>query len=161
MCRGYTKFDLTVDEGKGRLNLSRDRKLRHAPQKKKKKNSGVAFLLCDPGWCVHILTERCSLTSRINGMTTNKTKTKKLGLFFFYQVHVHFTGNRRKWAQSSAESTCNTVPRRIPSWSYSDMFRVARLIRTPNKLPRTGGDARKDKRSKRILGLRVNLRAPS
>ena len=28
----------------------------------------MAFLLlCDPGWCVHILTERRSLTSRING----------------------------------------------------------------------------------------------
>ena len=29
----------------------------------------MAFLLCDPGWCVHISIERCSLTSRINGVT--------------------------------------------------------------------------------------------
>ena len=38
ICRGYTKFDFPFDEGKGRLNPSRD-------------------------------TERCSLTSRINGIT--------------------------------------------------------------------------------------------
>ena len=72
---GYTKFDFTVDEGKGRLNPSRDKKLRQAPQKEggeKQTNSCVALLLCDPGWCVHILTERCSLTFRINEMTTNK-----------------------------------------------------------------------------------------
>ena len=30
---GYTRFDFTVDEGKGRLNPSRDKKLRQAPQK--------------------------------------------------------------------------------------------------------------------------------
>ena len=35
-------------------------------------------IVCDPGWCVHILTERCSLTSRINEMATSKTsKTKQ------------------------------------------------------------------------------------
>ena len=32
LIRGHTKFDFTVDDGKGRLNLSRDRKLRQAPQ---------------------------------------------------------------------------------------------------------------------------------
>ena len=26
LCRGYKKFDFTVDEGKGRLNPSRDKK---------------------------------------------------------------------------------------------------------------------------------------
>ena len=39
------QFDFTVVEGKGRLNPSRDKKLRQAPQ----------FHLCDLGWCVHIL----------------------------------------------------------------------------------------------------------
>ena len=33
LIRGYTKFDFAVDEGKGRLNPSRDKKLRQAPQK--------------------------------------------------------------------------------------------------------------------------------
>ena len=33
----------------------------------------MVFLLCEPGWCVHMLTERCSRTTRRNGMTTNKT----------------------------------------------------------------------------------------
>ena len=33
LCRGYTKFDFTVDEGKGRLNAARDKKLRQAPHK--------------------------------------------------------------------------------------------------------------------------------
>ena len=46
-------------------------------QGKAKKNCS-AFLLCDPGCCVYILTERCSLTSRINGMTTNKQKQKSV-----------------------------------------------------------------------------------
>ena len=45
------KIDFTVDEGLGRLNPSRDRTLRQAPQKVE--ISCVAFLLCDPGWCVH------------------------------------------------------------------------------------------------------------
>ena len=43
--RGYTKFHFTVDEGKGRLNLSRDKKIRQAPQKKEggESNSCVVF----------------------------------------------------------------------------------------------------------------------
>ena len=47
----HIKFDFTVDKGKRGLNLSRE-KLRQAPQKER---GGilVAFLLCDPGWCVH------------------------------------------------------------------------------------------------------------
>ena len=36
---GTQKFDFTVDEGKGLLNPSREKKLRQQ-------------LLCDPGWCV-------------------------------------------------------------------------------------------------------------
>ena len=81
---GYTKFDFTVDEGKGRPNPSRDKKSRQAPQKeggekkrkekkkkKKRKNSCVIFLLCDPGCCIHI--DRCTLPSRIHEMTTKQT----------------------------------------------------------------------------------------
>ena len=77
------KFDFTVDEGKGWLSPSRDKKLRQAPQskvkKRRKKKSGVAFLQCDPGWYFHILTERCSRTSRINGITENKNNCDSLG----------------------------------------------------------------------------------
>ena len=54
------KTDFTIDEGKGRLNPSREKK------------ACVTFLLCDPDWCVHILTERCSPTSRINRLATSK-----------------------------------------------------------------------------------------
>ena len=43
----HTTVDFTVDEGKGRLNSSRDKKLRQAPQKE------GGEILCDPGWCVH------------------------------------------------------------------------------------------------------------
>ena len=33
-------------------------------------------VLCEPGWCVHVLTERYILTSRIiNGTATNKTNS--------------------------------------------------------------------------------------
>ena len=71
-----------VDEGKGRLNPCRDSKLRQASQKeggkKTEQTSCVTFLMCDPGFCVHILAERCSLTSIINGMPTNKQKYKKM-----------------------------------------------------------------------------------
>ena len=64
---GTQIFDSTVDEGNGRLNPSRDKKVRRAPQKE-------GFLLCDSGWCVHILTDRYSLKSTINWMATNKQK---------------------------------------------------------------------------------------
>ena len=68
----HKKIDFTVDEGKGRLDPSRDKKLRQAPQKE-------GFLLCDSGWCVHILTEMCSLTSRISWMATNNNNTLNVG----------------------------------------------------------------------------------
>ena len=60
----------TVDDGKGAAESFSREKLRQVPQKeggekKKKNNSCMAFLLYDP-------VERCSLTSRINEMTTNK-----------------------------------------------------------------------------------------
>ena len=55
-----------VDEGKERLNPSRDN------NEGKHRRRKEAFLLCDPGWCVYILTETCSLTSRIK-MTTQQT----------------------------------------------------------------------------------------
>ena len=49
---GYTTFDFTVDEGKGWLNISRERN----EGKRRRRNmekSCATFLLCDPGWCVH------------------------------------------------------------------------------------------------------------
>ena len=49
--RGYTKFDFTVDKGKGRLNPSRDNNCKHSRRKVEK--SCLTFLMCDPGWCVH------------------------------------------------------------------------------------------------------------
>ena len=54
LIRYYTKFDFTVDEGKERLNPSREKKLRQAPQKEGGEIlCGVTFLLGDPGWYVH------------------------------------------------------------------------------------------------------------
>ena len=50
--RGYTKIDFTVDEGKRRLNPSRDEN--HGKHRKRKvEKSCATFLLCDPGWCVY------------------------------------------------------------------------------------------------------------
>ena len=46
------KFDFTVDEGKGRLNPSRD-KNEGKHHRSKVDKSCATFLLCDPGWCVH------------------------------------------------------------------------------------------------------------
>ena len=37
---GYTKFDVTVDEGRGRLNPSRDKKIKQAPQKEGGRKKG-------------------------------------------------------------------------------------------------------------------------
>ena len=46
------KVDFTVDEGKGRLNPSREKK--DGKQRRRKvEKSYVNFLLCDPSWCVH------------------------------------------------------------------------------------------------------------
>ena len=68
------KFDSTVDEGKGRLIPSRDKKLRQAPQKE------GGEILCDlpPGRCIQMFTERCSLTFRMNGTTKKKKKKKRV-----------------------------------------------------------------------------------
>ena len=45
----YPKSDFTVDEGKERLDPSRNKKIRQACTAEE----SVTFLLCDPGWCVH------------------------------------------------------------------------------------------------------------
>ena len=48
LIRGYTKFDFTVDEGKGRLNPSHDKNEgKHCRRKAEK--SFVALIRCDPG----------------------------------------------------------------------------------------------------------------
>ena len=57
LCPGYTKFDLTVDEGKGLLNPSRDEKIKASTAEgrwgtRANKNEEIpvlTFLLCDPG----------------------------------------------------------------------------------------------------------------
>ena len=51
--RGYAKFDFTVDEGKGRLNPSRDKNKGKHRRSKVDEKSCVTSLLCNPGWCVH------------------------------------------------------------------------------------------------------------
>ena len=65
--RGYTKSDFTVDEEKGRLNPSRDQKLRQAPRKE------GGEILCDPAWCVH----KFDVQNR-NGMTTHIHNTVRV-----------------------------------------------------------------------------------
>ena len=44
-------FDFTVDEGKERLNPSREKNEGTHRGKKVDGKSCVTFLLCDPGWC--------------------------------------------------------------------------------------------------------------
>ena len=53
LIRGYTKVDSTVDEGKERLNPSREKNQGTHRRRKVGEKSCVTFLLCDPGWYVH------------------------------------------------------------------------------------------------------------
>ena len=48
----YTEFDFTVDEGKERLNPSREKNKGMHRRRKVDEKSCVAFLLCDPGWYI-------------------------------------------------------------------------------------------------------------
>ena len=50
--RYYTKSDFTVDEGKERLNHSREKNKGVHRGRKVDENSCVTFLLCDPGWYI-------------------------------------------------------------------------------------------------------------
>ena len=63
LIRGDTKFDFTVDEGKGRLNPSRD-KCKHRRRKAKKSFATPAGA-------------STSLASRIDGMTTQTHRTHR------------------------------------------------------------------------------------
>ena len=54
LIRVYTKFDFTVDEEKGRLDPSRDKNQGKHHRRKVDEIPCVTFLLCDPGWCVHM-----------------------------------------------------------------------------------------------------------
>ena len=47
--RQYTKFDFMVDEGKERLNPSREKNKGMHRRRKADEKSCVTFLLCDPG----------------------------------------------------------------------------------------------------------------
>ena len=51
--RAYTKFDFTVDEGKERLDPSREKNLGKHRRRKVEEKSFVTFPLCGPGWYVH------------------------------------------------------------------------------------------------------------
>ena len=73
LCRGYTKFDFTVDEGNERLNLSREK---NQPSTRPQREGGE--ILCDlPPVCVTSpgASTSNSVTSRINGMTTRTHTT--------------------------------------------------------------------------------------
>ena len=52
LIREYTKFNFAVDEGKERLNPSREKNEGNHGRRKVEK-SCVTFLLCDPDWYVH------------------------------------------------------------------------------------------------------------
>ena len=73
--RGYTKFDFTVDEGKERLNPSRD------------KNSGKHRRRKVEKSCVTPAGASTSLTSRINGKKTQHTQccVQSSTLITYYQ----------------------------------------------------------------------------
>ena len=64
----HTKFDFTVDEGKERLNPSREKNKGMHRRGKVDEKSCATFLLCDPGWYI----QRTNLTSIINGEKTQK-----------------------------------------------------------------------------------------
>ena len=71
---GYTKFDFTADEGKGRLDPARDKKSgKH--RKRKVKKSCVTFLLYDPGWCVH--------KSDVQNKWDDETRPRYLGVVVY------------------------------------------------------------------------------
>ena len=48
----HKKFDFTVDEGKERLNPSRDKNKDMHRKRKMDEKFCVTFLLCDPGWYI-------------------------------------------------------------------------------------------------------------
>ena len=55
LIRYYTKlakYDLTADEGKERLNPSREKNKAIHRRRKVDEKSWVTFLLCDPGWYI-------------------------------------------------------------------------------------------------------------
>ena len=65
--RTYTKFDFTVDERKGQLYLSREKKLGKNRRRKVEK-SCETFLLCDPGWCIQgCSSSGCCISRKTDG----------------------------------------------------------------------------------------------
>ena len=58
LIRYYTKFDLTVGEGKERMNPSREKHKAVHSRRKVDENSWVTFLLCDPGWYIQRITNK-------------------------------------------------------------------------------------------------------
>ena len=72
LIRGCTKFDFTVDEGNGLLNPSREKKSEGTHRRRKVEKS----------YATPAGASTSSLTSRINGMTTQHTHTLPLPLRF-------------------------------------------------------------------------------
>lgn len=61
-CRCWYKIlDFTVDEGMGRPNPSLAIHGEASNCKRKVERLGLAFLLCDPGWCIRVLQYSCRL----------------------------------------------------------------------------------------------------
>ena len=52
LIRAYTKFDFTVDEGKERLNPSREKNKGMHRRRKVDEKSCATFPLYDPGWYI-------------------------------------------------------------------------------------------------------------
>ena len=62
------------------LNSSRNKKVRQAPQKE---GGDVAFLLCDPGWCVHMSYRnvKSDVQNKLDDNTRTRTHTQTLAAF--------------------------------------------------------------------------------
>ena len=87
LIRGYTKFDFTVDEGKGRLNPFRDTHYRKHRSRRKVEKSCVTFRLFHPGWCVHVSNVQIEWNGKTH--TTHKHTYHEL-----YKFKVHKFNHR-------------------------------------------------------------------
>ena len=88
LVRGYTKFDFTVDEGKRRLNPSRDKNKGKHRRRKVDEKSCVTFLLRGPGWCVH----KSDVQNKWNGNTHNTHNRSLTELHLVQHNYARYTG---------------------------------------------------------------------
>ena len=82
LIRGYTEFDSTVDEGKGRLNPSCEKNEGKHRKRKVDEKFCVTFLLCDPGWCVH----KPDVQNKWDDDTHTHTHTNTCMRFFYAAI---------------------------------------------------------------------------